>query len=615
MNRLIRLTSHYRLFSIALGSGVAGLVLQLLKLHTAAHWVLGIASIAETFPLVWDMWQDIRSGRYGIDVLAATAIVTSVLLQQYWAAIVVVLMLTGGQALEAFANRRAQSELDALLKHAPRIARVIRKGKTLEVKVEEIKVGDKVLVRPGEVVPVDGLMIDGSSNMDESSLTGESLPQPKGSDDTVISGTVSTDGAITIKASATADDSQYQQIIRLVRGAAASESPFVRLADRYSLPFTFAAYAIAIAVWVLSGQAIRFLEVIIVATPCPLLLAAPIALISGMARASRYGVIVKHGSALEKLAEAKTIVFDKTGTLTRGVIKVDKVIIFNGGDEKEVLQLAASLETNSNHVLASAIVEGAKKHGVKLIKAKHIDETPGLGITASVKGGSVMVGNVNMMQGAGVKLPAKHDSKKLSTAAYVARNGELLGVITFTDEIREETAETLRYIHKLGIKHVAMITGDNATAAEAVASALSIDDVYPDAMPADKLRILSKIKARPVVFVGDGVNDAPVLTSANVGIALGAKGSTAASESADMVVLLDDVSRVAVALEIARKTFSIATQSILVGIGLSLLLMLVFATGKFPPLAGAIIQEAVDIVVIFNALRAHMIKLSMVDQQ
>jgi heavy metal translocating P-type ATPase len=611
MKRLLRFLREYKLFSATLLSVIAALALELTGQHTIAHWLLGMVAIGEVCPLLWDMWQDLRSGKYGIDALAATAIITSVILGQYWAAIVVVLMLTGGEALEDFAEHRAKSELDALLKHAPHIAHVIRKGKTLDVSVQELHVGDKILIKAGELVPVDALVIEGTASFDESSLTGESLPQDKQAKDQLLSGSINLDGAVTVKATATAADSQYQQIIKLVRSAAASQAPFVRLADRYSLPFTFMAYALAGGVWALSGQAIRFLEVIIVATPCPLLLAAPIALISGMARASKYGIIVKTGSALERLAEAKSIAFDKTGTLTHGHLVVERVESFGSFKKDEVLGLAASLEQNSNHVVARAIVAAARDQKIKLRKTKHITEISGRGLKATLRGQEIFVGRLSLMEELGVKLPAKFKRGAVNqTAVYLALGGELAGVIAFKDEVRSEAKATLERLHALGIREILMVTGDNQATARSIAKPLGVTDIHAEMLPADKLRVLDEARYRPLVFVGDGVNDAPVLTAADVGIALGARGSTAASESADMVIMLDDLSRVASAVEIAKRTFQIARQSILVGIGLSLVLMLVFATGKFPPLAGAVLQEAVDVVVIFNALRAHLITVS-----
>lgn len=608
MKRLVRFLRHYRLFSLSFAALLFSLGLVLNNQQTAAHWVLGIVSIIGALPLLWDMFKDVRAGSYGIDILAITAIVAAVILGEYWAAIVVVLMLSGGQALEDFAERRAKRELDSLLEHAPQKATVLRKGKQVVVAVKEIKLNEKIIIKPGEVVPVDAVVLEGTADFDESSLTGESLPMSKSVGDQLLSGSLNSDGAVTAKATATAENSQYQQIVRLVQGAAASKSPYVRLAERYSIPFTITAYAIAIAVWVVSGDAIRFLEVIIVATPCPLLLAAPIALISGMSRASKHGIIVKHGSALEKLAEAETIAFDKTGTLTLGKLKVENVTTFGKHKTDEVLQLAASLEQNSNHVVALAVVEAAKARKLKLVKAKHVKEASGRGVSAQLQSKSLIVGRFSLLEEAGVALPEGFKLTDVKqTAVYVSIDAKLAGVITFSDEVRPEAKTTIQKLRAAGVKHLMLVTGDHKTSANQVAAQLGITEVHAEMLPAQKLHVIDDMQdsQRPLAFVGDGVNDAPVLASADVGIALGARGSTAASESADMVIMHDDVARVATAQSIAKRTFRIASQSIVVGIALSVVLMLVFATGKGTPLAGALLQEVVDIVVIFNALRAH----------
>ncbi|HVC36166.1 MAG TPA: heavy metal translocating P-type ATPase [Candidatus Dormibacteraeota bacterium] len=606
LKRIRRFGWQYKLFSLALIALVVGLILVIARYYLAAKWVLGSIALVESLPIVWDMWQDLRAGTYGIDLLAVTAIVTAVALGQDWAALLLVIMLTGGESLEDYAEHRAKSELDALLKRAPQMVHVIKGRKILELRASAVHSGDKILIKPGEVVPVDALIIEGIANFDESTLTGESLPQVKQVNDQILSGAINLDGAVTAKALRSAAESQYQQIIKLVRSASASKAPFVRLADRYSIPFTIASFAIAASVWLISGHAIRFLEVIVVATPCPLILAAPIALISGMSRASKFGIIVKTGSALEKLATAQVIAFDKTGTLTYGKPSVDRVLVYGNHSRGSVLGFAAGLEQNSRHVLARAVVDAAIKQGIKINKAKHVKEISGLGIEAKHGGKDILVGRLSLMEARAVQLPASFKRGMVQqTAAYVAVNGQLAGIITFKDELRSESSSTLSRIKNLGIKKTLMITGDNQATASAIAKKLGITDFQADALPADKLKAIEKVQQRPLVFVGDGVNDAPVLTAADVGIALGARGSTAASESADMVIMLDDISRVASALEIARRTFFIAKQSILMGIGISLVLMLIFATGKLPPLFGAIIQEVVDVVVIFNALRAH----------
>ncbi|GAC1499256.1 MAG: heavy metal translocating P-type ATPase [Candidatus Saccharimonadales bacterium] len=611
MKRFRRFLSEYRLFSLAVVTVIGGLILDILKLHTASHYLLSIVSIIAVIPLLYGMLQTLKSGTYGIDILAATAIIASVILGQFWAAIVIVLMLTGGESLEDYAQHKAKSELRALLEHAPHRAHLIRKGKTVDVTVSQLRTGDKIIIRPGELVPVDCLIVEGTASFDESSLTGESLPQSKIINDQLLSGSINLDGSITAKATASAEDSQYQQIIKLVRGAATAKAPFVRLADRYSLPFTLLAYALASGAWIISGQPIRFLEVIVVATPCPLLLAAPIALISGMARASKYGIIVKTGGALEKLAEVKTIAFDKTGTLTKGELAVDKVVPVGNYDEAAVLAFASGLEQNSNHLVALAIVAEARKRNIKFKKAKHITEYSGRGLKAVLSGQTVLVGRYSLLAENGIKVTEKHITNNAQqTAVFIAIDDNLVGIISLKDELRPEAISTIERLKSLGVKDTMIITGDNKATAQAIASSLGITHVHYDMLPADKLKTLEEVRKRPLAFVGDGVNDAPVLSGADVGIALGARGSTAASESADMVIMLDDLGRVAAAMDIAKQTFKIAKQSILVGIGLSVALMLIFATGKFPPLAGAIVQEFVDVIVIFNALRAHLITFS-----
>lgn len=611
MRRIIKFVWQWKLLSLAVVALIIASVTYLSGFHTAANIILAIVSLIEVIPLLWDMWKDIRTGSYGIDILAATAIVASVLLKQYWAAIVVVIMLTGGESLEDYADKRALSELSSLLSKAPTIAHLLKNNKQIDVKANQLKVGDKFIVKPGETVPTDGIVINGNSSFDESSLTGESVPAFKELNDSLLSGSINIESPVTVKATAIANDSQYQQIVRLVESAAASKAPFVRLADRYSIPFTLLAYLIAGSVWAISGQPIRFLEVIIVATPCPLLLAAPIALISGMSRSSKYGIIVKTGSALEKLAEAKTIAFDKTGTLTSAQLTINKIQTYNGFEENDVLTYAASLEQFSNHVIAKVISEKAKKDKIKLSKVKAVEEITGRGLKANLKSKKLVVGRLRLLEEQGIELPVKVKSMKhTNTVVFVGLDDQLVGYISLKDTIRNETKNTLRELKKQGIDNLLLITGDNEQVAKTVAKELGINSVVADALPGDKLKAIEKIKERPVVFVGDGVNDAPVLTAADVGIALGARGSTAASESADMVIMLDDLGRVAAAYKIAKHTFKIARQSILYGIGLSFILMIVFASGMFPPIYGAVLQEVVDVVVIFNALRAHSFKLS-----
>ncbi|HEY5268674.1 MAG TPA: heavy metal translocating P-type ATPase, partial [Candidatus Saccharimonadales bacterium] len=495
--------------------------------------------------------------------------------------------------------------LKSLLDNKPKTAHLIKNKQTVDVRVSAVKVGETLSVLPGEVIPVDCQIISGSTSVDESNITGESIPKDKDTGDSLLSGSVNIEGSITVKVVHIAKDSQYEQIINLVRSASGSESPFVRLADRYSIPFTIISFMIAGGVWIVSGHAIRFLEVIVVATPCPLLLAAPIALISGMSRAAKHGIIIKNGTALEKLAQVKTIAFDKTGTLTNGKPVVQSIKVFNSFNKDEILAYAASLEANSNHVLAQAITSSVVSKKIRITPAKQVKELSGHGLSGSVKNKRILLGRSSLMLDNHIELSNVDTDNNQNTVAYLAIDNKLAGIIFFSDEIRKESMGMIERLKLAGIKHFRIITGDSTGSANRVGSELGINDIVANCLPVDKMKAIESTNARPVAFVGDGVNDAPVLTVSDVGIALGAKGSTAASESADIVIMMDDVSKVASALEIAKRTFYIAKQSILAGILISIVLMLIFATGKFKPVYGALLQELVDVVVIFNALRAH----------
>jgi heavy metal translocating P-type ATPase len=606
MKKTLSFVREYPLFAAAAAGSVLALVLDMAGLDTLAHWVLILTVAGELMPLLWGMVRDIRHGTYGVDILAAIAIVTALVMQEYWAAVIIVLMLTGGEALEDYAERRAKRELDALLTRAPQRARVMRGRKEIEVRVSEVRVGDKVIIRAGEVVPVDAKILEGVASFDESSLTGESLPQVKEAADDILSGSINLDGAVTTQALHSAADSQYEQIIKLVKAAAASKAPLVRLADRYAIPFTIISLGIAGAAWALSGDSLRFLQVLVVATPCPLILAAPIAVISGMSRAAKHGVIIKTGSALEQLAAARTFAFDKTGTLTRGEPTVAQVKTFGAFKRADILGLAAGMEKNSNHVLAQAIVAKAGAEKVKVQKVKNVRELAGNGLLAMSGGKQLLVGRLSLLTEYKVELPKGFKANDMqSTAAFVAVDGRLAGAITFTDELRPEAKATLQKLRGWGVQRILMITGDSTTTAGLIAKSIGIKHFHAEALPGDKIRFLEEYKERPVAFVGDGVNDAPVLTASDVGIALGARGSTAASESADVVIMPDDLGRVAQSRLIAGRTIYIAKQSIFIGIGLSITLMLIYSSGRFSPVSGALIQELVDVIVIFNALRAH----------
>jgi heavy metal translocating P-type ATPase len=605
LKKVWRFFNDYRQFGLAVIAILAGLALDLSGKDTAAHFVLGVAAIANAIPIIKDILQDLRAGKYGVDILAATAIITAVIMGEYWAGMIIVLMLTGGEALEDYAAGRAKTELTALLERAPRTAHVLRGRKTVDIPAKDVKPNDKIIIRAGELVPVDAVVIEGQASFDESSLTGESVPALKKPNDQLLSGSVNQDGVVTARALRSAADSQYEQIVTLVKAAASSRAPFVRLADRYSIPFTIVSFGIAIAAWVISGESIRFLEVIVVATPCPLILAAPIAIISGMSRQARRGIIVKNGGALERLAEIKTFAFDKTGTLTHGQLELSSIKTVKPFTKDEVLTLAASLEQNSNHIVAGAIVEQARAKKLKLAKIKSIEEVPGMGLRGVFGKYRVVIGRRELVEQEGMSVPKSLAAPTEKTAVYIAVEQAVAGMITFDDRLREKSKFTLESLRRMGVKNFLMVTGDNRTVANKVAGQLGINKVIAAALPVDKIRAVEEEKNRPVAFVGDGVNDAPVLAASDLGIALGARGAAAAAESADAVIMVDDIERVSVAVAISKKTLQIAKQSIWIGIAISVGLMLVFSTGRFSATLGAGLQEIVDVIVIFNALRAH----------
>ncbi len=586
-------------------AGLAGLALYAAGQPLAANVILGLASAAVTVPMAATMARNVIKGELGIDLLAVVAVSTALLLGEFVTAIVIAFMMSGGQALEDYAQAHAKKELSNLMDRAPKIAHVWGEGSTRDVPVAEVRVGDELLIKPGETVPVDAQILEGSSSFDESALTGESLPVDKTVGAALLSGSINSTGAVRALALRTSHNSQYEQIIELVKGATSSRSPLVRLADRYSVPFTIISFAIAGVAWWLSRDPVHALEVLVVATPCPLLIATPVAIVSGMSRAAKNGIIVKSGAALERLARVRSIAFDKTGTLTKGVPEIDTISGHAGAREAEVLALAAALEASSSHILAAAIVEAAQARGLKLPHVSAIHEQPGEGIKAKLGAQVVLVGRAKFLAEAGIAIPL--ELTKAQTATYVARGGHFLGVITFADVVRPETAATLAALARLGIRKTLMLTGDHAAVAQRIAAEIGLTDVRAGLLPAGKVAALRALDAaaHPVAMVGDGVNDAPILAASDVGIALGAKGSTAASESADVVIMEDDLARVPLAISISRRAIRIALQSILVGIGLSIVLMLIASTGVIKPVYGAILQEIVDVIVILNALRAR----------
>ena len=538
------LVRRYPLVATTAIIGLLGLVLWALDLSAPIAWIFSIYALLVAARSFVDMLRELRSGSWGIDILAITAIVATVLVGEYVASLLIVLMLTGGEALEDYAAGRAKRELDALLNRAPQIAHRIGRDETdvVDVPANEVQVGDLLLLRPSEIVPVDGELVSDSAAFDESSLTGESIPVERVRGESVMSGAINGQAAVEMRASATASDSQYQRIVSLVTEAAESRAPVVRLADRYAVPFTIVALAIAATAWIVTGDPVRFAEVLVVATPCPLLIAAPVAFMGGMSRAARTGIIVKGGGVLELLSRARTVVFDKTGTLTQGEPSINRINAVAPLSGDELLTLAASAEQYSSHVLAASIIAEAHKRGLTLEAADAASEVATFGVVATIRGAEVAVGKFSFIASRAADATVA-DLQGGELAIYVAVGDSFAGSIVASDRVRENAKATIDRLADRGVRDVLMLTGDAKVTAEHIAHEVGIERVHADCLPSDKVDVVRALTNRPVIMVGDGVNDAPVLAVADVGIAMGAKGSTAASESADVVIMLDDISR------------------------------------------------------------------------
>jgi heavy metal translocating P-type ATPase len=588
---------------------VVGVIAWLAGRPTAAAIAWSVVT-AIAVPLVLASLIDgLRHGRLGVDVIALLALLGGLAYREPLAGALIATMFTTGQALERFAQRRARGELTALLNRAPQSARRYRGTLAVVTPIGEIRAGDRLLITPGEVVPVDGLIQERSAVLDEAALTGESLPVERSPGDQVLSGAVNAGGPFDLVASANAESSTYAAIVRLVREAEDSKAPLVRLADRYALIFLPLTLVMAAAAWVVSGDPVRALAVLVVATPCPLILAAPVAIVAGMSRAAQRGIIVKSGAALETLGRARVLLFDKTGTLTAGRPVVDEIVTVADVRPQELLRLAASLDQVSSHVLAAAIVEAARARGLAIANPADVREEPGAGIIGRVEGRWVALGKrrwVAPNDDAATTIEIQGDAgREGRSTVFCAVDGRLAGVFMLQDPLRPDAGETVRALREAGIARMMMLTGDQAGVAERVGSALHLDAILAQLSPAGKIDAVRLAKNEgTTVMVGDGINDAPALAAADVGVAMGARGATASSQAADIVLLVDRLDRLADAIRIARRARGIALQSITIGMGLSLLAMMAALAGLLPPPAGALLQEAIDLAVILNALRA-----------
>jgi len=590
---------------------LAGLFLRLqpdLSGWSRSVWMAGL--LVTGGPVAWRTLRGLLRGRAAADIVAMLAIVTAVPLGEPLAGLVVVLMQTGGEALERFAEGRASAAVRELEAAAPHEAhRLLGDDTVVDVSADAVAIDDLLLVRPGEMVPCDAVVTAGASHVDVSRLTGEPVPVSAGPGTRLPSGAVNGESPLTLRAEALASQSLYARIVELVRSAQAEKAPLQRLADRYAVWFTPLTLAVCVVAYLVSLDPVRVLAVLVVATPCPLILATPVAIIGGLNRAARQQIVIRNGGALEQLGGVAVAMFDKTGTLTVGRPALARVVPVSPFTESTLLALAGAVEHGSGHLLARSVVDGARSRGVGLPAASDIREAPGEGVEGRVEGRVVVVGAreyVRRLAPAAVSALNAADGGRAALRAYVAVDGAAAGFLEFADAIRPEAAALLRRLGGLGITRMALLSGDRRENVEALGKALGFTETHADLLPHDKVALIQSAMAggQAVVMVGDGTNDAPALSTATVGVALASHGGGISAEAADIVILADDLGRVADAVETSRWTMRIARQSIWTGLGLSGAAMVVAAAGYIPPIAGAVLQEVIDIAVILNALRA-----------
>lgn len=590
---------------------VAGaLVYALPGLRGAESTVWGLGLLVSGLPVVFRTLRGVVRGRFAADLVASLAITTAFVLGEPLVGLIVVIMQTGGEELERIARRRASEATRELEAAAPRIAHRYVGERLDDVPVSEVDIGDVLLIRPGELVPCDGIVVDGRSHLDTAAITGEPMPVVVTRGTRVRSGSANQEGALRVQATALARDSEYETIVELVRTAHEHKAPLQRIADRYAVWFTPATVLVAVIAYLISGDWTRVLAVLVVATPCPLILATPVAVIGGINRAARRRIVMRHGGALEHLGEADVLVLDKTGTITVGKPEVSRVVPEASVTESELLRISAGLEQASSHVLAKSTVAAAYARGMKLPRPVDARELAGRGVTGAVENRQVAIGAASFLEALypGILLTrdGPGDGESDVARAYVAIDGRPAGFVEYSDALRKDLARMRTDVDRLGVKRVLLLSGDTDAKTQEVAAAAGLTEARGGLMASDKAAIVQQmVKAGDrVVMVGDGTNDAPALATATVGVALAGHSGGVAAAAADVVILGDDLTLVTEGMRISRRTMRIARQGIGIGLGLSGAGMILAAAGIFPPLAGAVYQEAIDLLVILNALRA-----------
>jgi heavy metal translocating P-type ATPase len=609
--KLNRLLPNYPLpFFTLLGLSLGLFFHFPLQTADISHWIWLTTLLVCGAPIVFQTIKGMLQGHFASDIVAMLAIITALVMNEAFAGAVVVLMQSGGEALENYGLRRASSSLEALLARAPRFAFRKKEGSFEKVTVEEVRIGDVLLVRPGDLIPVDGTIVAGSSEINESALTGEPLAKGKTQGDAVFSGTIDLNGAFEMRADKLSKESQYQKIVEMVKKAQLEKAPLQRLADKYAIFFTPLTLIMSLLGFLLTKDTTTILAVLVVATPCPLILATPLAILCGINKSAKEGIIVKGGAPMEQIGRVQIAVFDKTGTITYGTPYIEEIIPLNDETADDLLYKTASIEQLSSHSIAKAIVTKASR---KLTVPQDFKETPGFGVEGKIEGDQFTIGSYTFLE---KSFPKACFANCLNAIAkveaegkllvFIAKNGLCIGIIVVSDKIRPRTQQLIRDIQSLGIKEVIMLTGDTQKNASKIAKQVGIKIVKAELLPEQKMHAVQEIKAKyTVAMIGDGINDAPALATANVGVAMGALGSAISSEAADIVFLDDDLYKLKDAIAISQRTIQIAKQSIFIGMGLSFILMIFAAGGQIPPVLGALLQEFIDVAVILNALRVR----------
>ena len=633
IRKFILFSKRYPIPAIAIIGLIVGTVVHyIFNDEETGQWIWFITLVIGGAPIVFETIKEMLHGRFASDIVAMLAISTAIITNEAFPGVIIVIMQSGGKALEDYAFRKATTSLDELMTRSPKIAhRKINDNEIEDVDVERIRIGDQLVIRPGDLVPVDGTIVSGNAQIDESSLTGEPLSKIKHIGEEVFSGTINTGNIFEIKAKRISEESQYSKIVKLVKKAREEKAPIQRLADKYAVWFTPITLAMCGFGWLLTQNVQTILSVLVVATPCPLIFATPVAIIGGIDKAAKRSIIVKSGSAIEQISRADAIVFDKTGTITYGVPLVEDIILLdnfkknqNGRNinysKDDILFKAASLEQMSSHPSAQSITRAGKEKFNSFPLPTSFHESSGSGVEGYVTGEHIMVGSYNYIESqfnANTNYDTINSNRDLlktitdfqkrgKMVALVNINGTNAGIITFTDKIRDGVATMIQDLKKKGMKETIMLTGDSLDNAKSIANQIGVDNYKYDLLPEDKVNEVKKLreKFKDIIMIGDGINDAPALATATVGIAMGVKGTAISAEAADVVLLVDDVTKVSDVIHIGKETIKVAKQSIFFGMGISFLLMIFASFGLILPSVGALFQEALDIGVILNALRA-----------